>query len=73
MEATKYIKLFDSMYVMKFDQKDTDMLNSILDSRPTIEEFEHYCESWNIMYSLEALENNLEAWQWMKLLVIMEI
>ena len=29
MEATKYIKLFDSMYVMKFDQKDTDMLNSI--------------------------------------------
>lgn len=55
MQKTKTFKLFDSLYDLHYDLKDEDLLIPFLQLRPTLNEFEDYCWSWNIKYKINYI------------------
>jgi hypothetical protein len=55
--AEKTIMLFNSQYKIFFNSRDAFILSGILAQRPTIDEFEFLCETWNIKYKIEEIKS----------------
>jgi hypothetical protein len=58
MKISRSISLFNEVYELSFDEKDEDMIDTILKSNPTIPEFEEFCYTWNINYAVQLIHNN---------------
>lgn len=61
MQAKKVFKLFDDLYEVYYNLEDEDMLVPFLEGMPTLNDFDYYCETWNIPYEIKKYkEVNME-------------
>jgi hypothetical protein len=58
MQQKRTFKLFNQLYEVHFNLKDEDMLVPFLETKPTLDEFEDYCWSWNIEYKIKHIGEN---------------
>lgn len=52
---TRYLVLFEDVYVLKFDIRDDEIVNRILDNKPNLTEFKEHMKLWKITYTLEKI------------------
>lgn len=54
-ELKKYAKLHNSLYEVKTEIKNDELLTGLLKTQPTMQEFEEFCEAFGIDVTLEKI------------------
>jgi hypothetical protein len=54
----KIVMLFGDAYELTFEDKHKDLIEHELSQKPTLTEFENFCDAWNIQFSIDSLSKS---------------